>query len=280
MSATAPNPAVGSEAENLDSVVQLTTQLQDQINLLGALLDESAKDPDVRQAAMRIACDAGHLWTAASRLAGMLDVHSTADLADRVENGIRALEPIMVGVETLKDTVPEVLDDLAQSGTLQQLAASTAEWIAVMGQARCLLTGDAPSLAARTGELLDNIENWAQQLLVAWETIAGTMPEVLNSETFRGTLLKLTTSIQVWTSVAHEARSLLGHCGGGDPAAAAREIICAVRDAQNDMRADDKKGGGIFGLLKLVFSSQTQYVLRYVIAVAYRVLKTIDAPAK
>lgn len=280
MSATAPQLDLSVESTDREAVTQLAEQLRDHLNLLDTLLEDSAKDPDVRLAATHLVSDARHLWAATSKLAASVDIHSTADLEARVDAGIQALEPILVGLETFKETAPEVLDDLSRSGTLQDLATATVEWIEVMGQARRLLTGSSPSLAARMQTLLTDIERWAEQLLVAWETLAATMPEVMDSETFRGSLLKLTNSFQVWTSVAHEARTLLGHCGGGDPAAAAHEIICAIRDAQQDMQGKAEKRGGMFALISLVLSGKTLYVLRYAITVAYRVLKTIDRPAK
>ena len=279
MSAAAQSPVQAPEAVDLTPVVELAEKLNDQLVLLGTLFEESAKDPAVQQAMLGLSADARHLWNAASRLAEAAGVHSAADLEARVEAGLKALEPIQVAIETLRGTLPEVLEDLAHSGALQQLAAVTTEWIGVAEKAGALLRGSSPTLAASVSALLDKIERWAAELLVAWETVAGTAPHILTTETFQATLSRFTNSVKVWTGVAHEARALLGHCGGGDPAAAAKEIICAIREAQEEISTQPKQGGGIFSLLKLVLSGQTQYVLRYVITVAYRVLKTLDAPA-
>ncbi len=279
MSAVEPLPTSSSKNIDLTPVAELAEKLNDQIILLRTLLEEGVQDPTVHQAVIDMSVDARHLWNAASLMAHAAGVHSAADLEARVDAAIAALEPVFVAIETLKGTLPEVIQDLSHSGTIESLAASTVEWMAVMQRARHLLQGASPSLASSLNNLLERIERWANELLVAWETVLGTAPHIIDTESFRLTLTKFTSSVKVWTGVAHEARTLLGNCGGGDPAAATKEIICAIRDAQQEIRDNPNKGGGLFSLLKLVLSGQTQYVLRYVITVAYRVLKTIDAPA-
>ncbi len=279
MNATAeavnPSPL---DREALTAVTDLARSLQGQVDLLGALLEESAKDPDVRRAVQGLACDAGRLWSAATRLTHAAGIESAEDLEARVDAGIRAFEPVWVGIQTWRGTVPEVLDDLCRAGTLQGLAQGTADWIRVTGQARDLLRGTSPSVAARTERLLADLDRWAGQLSVAWETVVATLPEVLNSQDLRASILRFSTSLHTWVAAGQEARALLGECGGGHPARAAREILCAIRDGQQETRAQGPARGGILALIRLVFSARTVYVLRHVINIAYRVLRALEGP--
>ncbi|MBU2841840.1 MULTISPECIES: hypothetical protein [Acidithiobacillus] len=283
MSAAEMSQAVNNPTETPDwsQVLDLSHAIEDQLRLLYAMLDEVTADTDVRSAALHIACEAGHLWSATQKLAQVTGVHSAADLEARVESGVRMLEPLLVAMSTLMETLPEVLGDLAKSGTMQQLGMATVEWTDILKRITCLIQGASPSLTARVSGLVDDASRWSGELVVAWETLAATLPEVMQDEMLHKNLNDLQKAIGVWASVAIEARTMVARCGGGNMASGARALVCSIRDGLDD--AEQKGGsssGGIFALIRLVLSGKTIYVLRNVISIAYRVLKTMNASGK
>ncbi|AOV18283.1 hypothetical protein BJI67_15520 [Acidihalobacter aeolianus] len=263
---------------NYDAVIRLADDLKVQIELITTILYESAQDQDVRQAALRIASNAGQLWSAVSRLAGSMGVESVVDIETRINAAVHALEPVLVGLETLRETAPEIMADLSRSGTLQQFAIAIQEWVEVLNQARALIQGGNPSAAASIRSVLTSLEQWSAQLKVAWETVSETLPEVLDRGAVQASVNRLGETLLAWSSVAREARSLLGDCGGGNGALAAHEIIGAIREAQLDMKGQSGRRGGILAFLSFLFSGRTLFVLRYAVAIMYRVLRTIDQP--
>jgi hypothetical protein len=279
MSTTEQTPAALDrvpENEDIAQLAALARRLNGELSVLSELTKEAAADSDIRAAAVRLAGQAGDLWNASRRLTQALGVESGADLELRVEAGIRTLEPLWIAATTLKETLPEVLDDLGRSGKLQELGAATAEWIEVAREARRLMQGVSPSSAARAQELLHRIESWAGQLAVLWETLVGTLPEVLRSPDLRQGLKDFGEAIVVWASVARESRALFGVQDTRALEARISKLIASMHEAQSCMRAVDKERGGLWGLLKLLFSPQTQYVLRCGIAGAYPVLKELS----
>lgn len=270
-----------TEMPDWSQVLDLSHAIEDQLRLLYAMLDEVTADTDVRSAALHIACEAGHLWSATQKLAQVTGVHSAADLEARVESGIRMLEPLLVAMSTLMETLPEVLGDLAKSGTIQQLGMATVEWTNILRRITKLIQGAAPSLSVRVSGLVDDASRWSGEIMVAWETLAATLPEVLQDETLHNNLSELQNAIGVWASVATEARAMVARCGGGNMASGARALVCSIRDGLDDAEHQGgSKSGGIFPLMRLVFSGKTIYVLRNVIAIAYRVLKTMNESGK
>jgi len=265
---------------DLHQVIALGQAIEDQLRLFYAMLDEVTADADVRNAALHLACEASHLWTASQKLAQATGIHSAADLESRLESAIRLVEPLVVGLQTLTGTLPEVLEDLAHAGTLQKLGSETAEWIHIVRKTTCLLQGSSPSLSARATHLLEDAARWSGELVVAWETLAATLPEMLQDESLHHYLSEMKGAIGVWASVATEARAIVARCGGGDMAKGVRAIVCSVRDGLDDVQKEGKKDGGVFTLVRLVLSGKTVYVLRNVISIAYRVLKTMNESGK
>lgn len=267
-------------AAELTQVLALSHAIEDQLRLLYAMMDEVTADTDVRNAALHIACEAGHLWSATQKLAQVAGVHSAADFEAQVESGIRMLEPMLVAMNTLVGTLPEVMSDLAKSGTIQQLGMTATEWTSILRRVTCLIKGASPSLSARVSDLVDDANRWSGELVVAWETLSATLPEVLQDATLHHHLNELKDAIGVWASVATEARAMVARCGGGNMASGARALVCSIRDGLDDVQKQGKKDGGIFALIKLVLSGKTVYVLRNVIAIAYRVLRTMNESDK
>lgn len=265
---------------DLHQVVALGQAIEDQLRLFYAMLDEVTADADVRSAALHLACEASHLWTASQKLMQATGIQSTAELESRLEAGIRLAEPLVVGLQTLAGTLPEVLEDLAHAGTLQKLGGEATEWLQIVRKTACLLRGSSPSLSTRASHLLDEASHWSGEIVVAWETMAATLPEVLQDETLHHQLAQMKNAIGVWASVATEARAIVARCGGGDVAQGVRALVCSVRDGLDDVQKEGKKDGGIFTLLRLVLSGKTVYVLRNVISIAYRVLKTMNESGK
>lgn len=283
MSTTVENHPLNNTTEMPDwsQVLNLSHAIEDQLRLLYAMLDEVTADTDVRAATLHIACEAGHLWSATQKLAQVTGVHSAADLEARVESGIHMLEPLLIAMSTLMETLPEVLSDLAKSGTIQQLGQVTVEWTNILKRVTCLLQGASPSMTARVSGLVDNASRWSGELVVAWETLAATLPEVLQDETLHKNLTDLQSAIGVWASVAVEARDMVARCGGGNMASGARALVCSIRDGLDDAEKQGaSKIGGLFALMRLVLSGKTIYVLRNVISIAYRVLKTMNESGK
>jgi hypothetical protein len=274
--------AVGliEEKQDIAELAALARRLDGELNLLGELLKEAAADGDIRAAAVRLAGDAGQMWLASRQLLRGLGVDSADDLEQRVDAGIRGLEPLWIAVTTLKETLPEVLDDLGRSGKLQELGAATAEWIDVAREARRLMQGTSPNMSERARELLADVESWAGQLTVLWETLVGTLPEVLRSPDLRQGLKDFGEAVMVWASVARESRALFGVRDTKDLEARIGQLIGSLHQAQADMQQVDKEQGGLWGLLKLLFSPRTQYVLRCAIAGAYPVLRELSGEDK
>lgn len=270
--------STGQETDDYNAVIRLADDLKVQIELITTLLYETAQDQDVRLAMLHVATNAGHLWSTATRLSGSVGIESVADLEARIDTGLHALEPVLVGLATLRETAPEVLVDLGRSGALQQFSLALKEWIEILNQAKALVKGNSPSVAASMHSVLTSLEQWSAQVKVAWETVIETLPEVLDRESTQTRILRFGESIQAWSSVAREARTLLGECGGGNVTLAAHEIIGAIREAQLEMKGQTEKRGGIFAFISFMFSGKTLFVLRYAIAVIYRILKTFDQP--
>jgi uncharacterized protein YjgD (DUF1641 family) len=81
----------------------------------------------------------------------------------------------------------------------------------------------------------------------------------------------------VWASVARESRALFWVQDTRALEARIGKLIASMHEAQSCMCAVDKERGGLWGLLKLLFSPQTHYVLRSAIAGAYPVLKELSS---
>lgn len=64
-------------------------------------------------------------------------------------------------------------------------------------------------------------------------------------------------------------------------ASGARALVCSIRDGLDDAEQKGGSGsGGVFALIRLVLSGKTIYVLRNVISIAYRVLRTMNDSGK
>ncbi len=278
MTAAALDAKTNSEAMRgeLAEILALSRAMEDQFRLLYAMLDEITADTDVRSAALHLSCQSAQLWKATQKIADAAGVHSLQDLSEGLEAGARMLEPWMVAIQTLAGTLPEVLEDLARSGVIQKLGAAGADWVRILERLAELLRGSASSVTHRVDLLTMDLERWVGELAVAWETLAATLPEVLQDEVLHQKLTELQHAIGVWASVAIEARAMVARCGGGNMASGARALVCSIRDGLDDVQKEGKKGGGVFALVRLFLSGKTVYVLRNVISIAYRVLKTMN----
>jgi hypothetical protein len=95
------------------------------------------------------------------------------------------------------------------------------------------MQGVSPSSAGRVRELLHRIESWAGQLAVLWETLVGTLPEVLQSPDLRQGLKDFGEAVVVWAPVARESRALFGVQDTRALEARIGKLIASMHEAQS-----------------------------------------------
>jgi hypothetical protein len=197
-------------------------------------------------------------------------------LGDRVEWLVGQAEhwggQIGIAVGTLRDMAPEVMEDLDLGTVGAKVAAGALEWLDIAWQANDIVKGDAETLTVRVRSILVGIrdaglEQVGPELVSFFATVnrtgmfrkvnmilAAIEPHIPEDERFKAWLDETSDLLREYQPQIQGA-------------------IPALHSTMQAMEGKEKKGGGLFGLIGIVFSRKTQYVLRFVIELAYRLLR-------
>lgn len=197
-------------------------------------------------------------------------------LGDRVEWLVGQAEhwggQIGIAVGTLRDMAPEVMEDLDLGTVGAKVAAGALEWLDIAWQANDIVKGDAESLTVRVRSILVGIrdaglEQVGPELVSFFATVnrtgmfrkvnmilAAIEPHIPEDDRFKAWLDETSNLLREYQPQIQGA-------------------IPALHSTMQAMEGKEKKGGGLFGLIGIVFSRKTQYVLRFVIELAYRLLR-------
>jgi hypothetical protein len=197
-------------------------------------------------------------------------------LGDRVEWLVGQAEhwggQIGIAVGTLRDMAPEVMNDLDLGTIGAKVAAGALEWLDIAWQANDVVKGDAETLTVRVRAILAGIrhaglEQVGPEMVAFFATVnrtgmfrkvnmvlAAIEPHIPEDERFKAWLDETSDLLREYQPQIQGA-------------------IPALHSTMQAMEGKEKKGGGLFGLLGIVFSRKTQYVLRFVIELAYRLLR-------
>ncbi|APZ42891.1 hypothetical protein [Acidihalobacter ferrooxydans] len=179
---------------------------------------------------------------------------------------------LAVAVGTVRDLAPELLSEVDFGALGAKVGAGALEWIDIARMGTTLVKGDADSLAARVRTMLEGArEAGLDQMIPELMTMLGT---VNRTGLLRKLNMVLTAAephmpaddqLKAWIEQgAVLAQRYQPQIAGALPALDATFKV---------MEGTEQKGGGIFGLLGIVFSRKTQYLLRFVVEFAYRLLR-------
>ncbi|OBS08629.1 hypothetical protein [Acidihalobacter prosperus] len=197
-------------------------------------------------------------------------------LGDRVEWLVGHAERLsgQIGpvVGALAELAPEALKSVDFSTVAAKITNGAVEWIEIGMQAHALVKGDSESLAARVRAMLEGAREAGLDQMIP--DLMGMLGTVNRTGLLRKLNMLLTTlephipadaELKRWleqgTTLAQRYQPQIA---GALP---------ALDGALKAMEGTEKKGGGLFGLLGIVFSRKTQYVLRFAIEFAYRFLR-------
>ena len=239
------------------------------------IVGDRVKDLDLPERVAVLEDMADQWWRIAIR-AKHLAQGDAESLGDRVEWLVGQAEhwggQIGIAVGTLRDMAPEVMEDLDLGTIGAKVAAGALEWLDIAWQANDVVKGDAETLTVRVRAILAGIrhaglEQVGPEMVAFFATVnrtgmfrkvnmvlAAIEPHIPEDERFKAWLDETSDLLRVYQPQIQGA-------------------IPALHGAMQAMEGKEKKGGGLFGLLGIVFSRKTQYVLRFAIEFAYRFLR-------
>ncbi|MEJ2480881.1 MAG: hypothetical protein P8Y78_12065 [Acidihalobacter sp.] len=239
------------------------------------IVGDRVKDLDLPERVAVLEDMADQWWRIAIR-AKHLAQGDAESLGDRVEWLVGQAEhwggQIGIAVGTLRDMAPEVVEDLDLGTIGAKVAAGALEWLDIAWQANDVVKGDAETLTVRVRAILAGIrhaglEQVGPEMVAFFATVnrtgmfrkvnmvlAAVEPHIPEDERFKAWLDETSDLLRVYQPQIQGA-------------------IPALHGAMQAMEGKEKKGGGLFGLLGIVFSRKTQYVLRFAIEFAYRFLR-------
>lgn len=177
-----------------------------------------------------------------------------------------------VAFATLSDTAPEIWKELDFSTIGAKIREGAVGWYEIGILAAEIIKGDTESLTDRIREMLQGARDAGMDKMIP-ELIS-----MLGTVNRTGLLRKVNTvlttlephipaddELKAWIEQgAVLAKRYQPQLAGALPALDATFKV---------MEGTEQKGGGLFGLLGIVFSRKTQYLLRFVIEFAYRFLR-------
>ncbi|WP_455386002.1 hypothetical protein [Acidihalobacter prosperus] len=239
------------------------------------IVGDRVKDLDLPERVAVLEDMADQWWRIAIR-AKHLAQGDAESLGDRVEWLVGQAEhwggQIGIAVGTLRDMAPEVMEDLDLGTIGAKVAAGALEWLDIAWQANDVVKGDAETLTVRVRAILAGIrhaglEQVGPEMVAFFATVnrtgmfrkvnmvlAAIEPHIPEDERFKAWLDETSDLLRIYQPQIQGA-------------------IPALHGAMQAMEGKEKKGGGLFGLLGIVFSRKTQYVLRFAIEFAYRFLR-------
>jgi len=250
--------------DGLAAVQQIVTEM-DLPDKLDQLAEEAEKWLKIANRAKRIALGDSKTGDLADQINGLLDHAETVaetlrNLACNLERQGIYLSDILsprgdlsIGVCTVTDFLGELWRDGTIKNIGAQLSQGALAWMEIAQLGAAALKGNAPDLTTRVKELVKGLHqaNLMDMLpdalaMVAKIQKAGVLPK-LNMALDK--LLPLLPSDAAFAS-------------GVD------KVGKALAQTQIEMKNESNKGGGIFGLIKIFFAKDTQYVLRFAIRFA------------
>lgn len=175
-------------------------------------------------------------------------------------------------VGALAELAPEAVKSIDFTTIASKITSGAIEWIEIGVQAQAFVKGDSESLAARVRAMLEGTrEAGLDQMIPDLMGMLGTVNRtglLRKLNLLLGTLephIPADDELKRWL----EQGTVLAQRYQPQIAGA----LPALDGALKAMEGTEKKGGGIFGLLGIVFSRKTQYVLRFAIEFAYRFLR-------
>lgn len=248
----------------IDTIKQLISVVTDQLVALNLpeKVDELQEAADQwLKIAMRVkALAQGDAEDMASRVNGLLDQ------ADYWGGQLG----IVLG--TLRDMAPETLQSLDVAAVMEQVKTASGEWLAIAEDGQTLLIGDAPNLAERVRRMLAGVRAaHLDEMLPDLINIAGAVHR-------SGLLKRANTAINAIQPYMPSDAELQRWIDEGMVLAKRYQpqvgiAMNALAQAQEEMRGIETKTGGFMGLMRMIFSKDTQYVLRFLIRFFYNDLK-------
>ena len=177
-----------------------------------------------------------------------------------------------VAIDTLRDLAPEILRELDYGALGEKIRDGFLGWYEIGVMATTLIKGDSDSLVKRIRELLESaqsagLDKMIPELMNMLATVnrTGLLRKVNTVLTALEPHLPADEALKAWIEQgAVLAQRYQPQIAGALPALDATFKV---------MEGTEQKGGGLFGLLGIVFSRKTQYLLRFVIEFAYRLLR-------
>lgn len=276
--ATSTLPQGESLQALIDKVYQLQAQLpywMDTIKQALAALSEAVLAMNLPEKVDELQ-EAADAWLRIAMRVKALAQGDADNLAVRVSGLLDQAEywggQLSIGIGTLKDVAPEAFKDLDVAAAMAQVKTAAQEWLDIAQQAQALVVGDAPSLAERVRRMLAGVRQaHLDEMLPDLINVAGAVHR-------SGLLKRASTAIDALQPYLPGDAQLKAWIDEGMVLAKRYQpqvgiALAALEQTQAELRGQEKKGGGIMGLLRILFSKDTQYVLRFMIRFFYNDLK-------
>lgn len=270
------------QGESLQALIDKVYQLQDQLPYWMDTVKQALAALSEAVLAMNLPEKVDELQEAADawlRIAMRVKALAQGDadnLAVRVSGLLDQAEywggQLSIGIGTLKDVAPETFKDLDVAAVMAQVKTAAQEWLDIAQQAQALVVGDAPSLAERVRRMLAGVRQaHLDEMLPDLINVAGAVHR-------SGLLKRASTAIDALQPYLPSDAQLKAWIDEGMVLAKRYQpqvgiALAALEQTQEELRGQEKKGGGIMGLLRILFSKDTQYVLRFMIRFFYNDLK-------
>ncbi|MEW5791266.1 MAG: hypothetical protein ACOY4L_02105 [Pseudomonadota bacterium] len=276
--ATSTLPQGESLQALIDKVYQLQAQLPYWMNTVKqalAALSEAVLAMNLPEKVDELQ-EAADAWLRIAMRVKALAQGDADNLAVRVSGLLDQAEywggQLSIGIGTLKDVAPEAFKDLDVAAVMAQVKTAAQEWLDIAQQAQALVVGDAPSLAERVRRMLAGVRQaHLDEMLPDLINVAGAVHR-------SGLLKRASTAIDALQPYLPSDAQLKAWIDEGMVLAKRYQpqvgiALAALEQTQEELRDQEKKGGGIMGLLRIIFSKDTQYVLRFMIRFFYNDLK-------
>lgn len=172
----------------------------------------------------------------------------------------------------LSELAPDLIESIDFSSVATKITNGAIEWFEIGMNTRAFVKGDSPSLADRIRLMLEGArEAGLDQIIPDFIGMLGTVNRT-------GILRKLNLVLGTLEPHMPDDAELRRWLEQGAMLAQRYQpqiagALPALDGALKAIEGTEQKGGGLFGLLGIVFSRKTQFVLRFVIEFAYRFLR-------
>ncbi|MCE5359836.1 hypothetical protein [Candidatus Igneacidithiobacillus taiwanensis] len=255
--------------DGLAAVQGIITEL-DLPEKLDALAEEAEKWGKIAQRAKRIALGDAKAGDMADQINGLLDHAET--IAETMRNLACNLERQGIHLGDILSprgdlsiavcTATDFLGEMWRDGTIKAIGANISQgalaWMEIAQLGTAMLKGDAPNLTTRVKGLVKDLHE-ANLMAMLPEALA-----LVGKLQKAGLLHKVNL---VFDKVLPLIPSDAVFAGGVDKA------VKALAQTQVEMKDEANKGGGIFGLIKIFFAKDTQFVLKFAVRFASIFLK-------